>query len=149
MSKVTVWTDEGLRTVVTARDQVWYADEPEEGGGTNTAATPTEQMLGALGSCIVITLHLVARRKNWPLERVEVHLDIKRFAGNEYPAYKGDEQFVHEIKEKVIVHGADLTDDQRKMLLDIATRCPVRRVLMHPVFFVEPEAEETEGVTTG
>ncbi|GIL13132.1 MAG: hypothetical protein BroJett038_18520 [Chloroflexota bacterium] len=149
MGKVTVWTDEGLRTIVTTRDQVWYADEPLESGGTNTAPTPTEQMLGALGSCIVITLHLVAQRKNWPLERVEVHLDIKRFAGSEYPAYSGDEQFVHEIKEKVILHGPNLTDDQRKMLLDIATRCPVRRVLAHPVFFVEPEGEEIQGAAAG
>ncbi|HEX2908086.1 MAG TPA: OsmC family protein [Phototrophicaceae bacterium] len=140
MAPVTVWTDQGLRTTITTRDQIWHADEPVESGGTNSAATPMEQMLGALGSCIVVTLHLVANRKNWPLEKVEVRLDVERFSGGEYPAYQGASQFVHEIREKVILHGPNLTADQRSMLMDIATRCPVRRLLEHPTFFVEADA---------
>ena len=31
-----------------------FADEPEILGGTNTAANPVEQVLGALGSCLAI-----------------------------------------------------------------------------------------------
>ncbi len=139
MASVTVWTDEGLRTTITTRDQVWHADEPLDSGGTNTAATPMEQVMGALGSCIVITLHLYANRKNWPLEKVEVHLDVQRFAGNDYPAYQGDAQFVHEIREQVTVHGSELTADQRRTLMEIAKKCPVRRLLATPTFFVDPE----------
>ena len=147
MAAVTVWTDEGLRTTITTRDQVWHADEPLDGGGTNTAATPMEQALGALGSCIVITLHLVANRKNWPLEKVEVRLDVQRFAGNEYPGYQGDAQFVHEIREEVILHGSELTADQRAVLMEISKKCPVRRLLANPTFFVDPDRTVETPVT--
>jgi putative redox protein len=139
MAPVTVWTDQGLRTTITTRDQVWHADEPLDSGGANTAATPMEQAMGALGSCVVITLHLYANRKNWPLEKVEVHLDVERFAGKDYTGYQGEAQFVHEIREKVVLHGDQLSADQREVLMEIAKRCPVRRLLANPVFFVDPE----------
>lgn len=139
MAAVTVWTDQGLRTTAKARQHTWHADEPGDGGG-DSAPTPTEMLLGALGSCIVITVHLYANRKNWPLEKVEVNLELQRFNASDYPAYQGDAQFVHEIREQVVVHGAGLDDTQRARLLDIAKKCPVRRVLTNPTFFVEPEA---------
>ncbi|MBI5670920.1 MAG: OsmC family protein [Chloroflexi bacterium] len=139
MAPVTVWTDQGLRTTITTRDLTWHADEPLDKGGANTAATPMEQTMGALGSCIVITLHLYANRKNWPLEKVEVHLDVQRYSASDYPAYKGDAQFVHEIREQVVLHGDQLTAEQRTVLMEIAKKCPVRRLLANPTFFVEPE----------
>ncbi len=138
MAAVNVWTDEGLRTIAKARNHTWNADEPVEDGGTDSGPTPMEMMLGALGSCIVITVHLYANRKKWPLEKVEVNLEIQRFNAADYPAYQGDAQFVHEIREKVVLHGDQLDADQRERLMDIATKCPVRRVLTNPTFFVEP-----------
>jgi putative redox protein len=122
-----------------ARHHVWHADEPAEDGGGDSAPTPMEMLLGALGSCIVITVHLYANRKKWPLEKVEVNLEIQRFNAADYTAYQGDAQFVHEIREQVVVHGDGLDADQRARLLDIAKKCPVRRVLTNPTFFVEPE----------
>jgi putative redox protein len=141
MAAVTVWTDKGLSAVATTRSHTWYADEPLEDGGTDSAPTPTEMMLGALGSCIVITIHLYANRKRWPLEKVEVHLEIERFNAGDYPAYRGDAQFIHEIREKVVLHGSQLDDDQRARLLEIGKKCPVRRVLANPTFFVEFDAK--------
>lgn len=140
MAAVTVSTDEGLRAVARSRNHTWYADEPVEDGGANSAETPMEMMLGALGSCVVITVHLYANRKKWPLEKIEVNLEIQRFSAGDYPAYQGDAQFVHEIREKVVLHGDQLTPEQRERLMDVATKCPVRRVLANPTFFVEPEA---------
>jgi putative redox protein len=140
MTGVTVWTDKGLRAVATTGTQTWYADEPLEDGGTDSGPTPMEMMLGSLGTCIVITVHLYANRKRWPLEKVEVNLDIQRYKAGDYPAYQGEAQFVHEIREKVVLHGDQLSDEQRERLMDIAKKCPVRRVLTNPTFFVEPDA---------
>ena len=141
MESAIVWTDRGLRTTITTRDHVWHADEPlDVAGGTNTAATPMEQVMGALGSCIAITVHLYANRKNWPLEKVEVHVEVERFAGSEYPAYKGDAQYVHEVRELVTLYGEQLTPEQHSTLMEIAKKCPVRRLLATPTFFVESEA---------
>ncbi|MEA2607308.1 MAG: hypothetical protein QOI00_2065 [Chloroflexota bacterium] len=54
----------GFRNEIVVRDlPPSYADEPEVLGGTNTAANPVEQILGALGSCLSIgyTAGAVAR----------------------------------------------------------------------------------------
>jgi uncharacterized OsmC-like protein len=54
----------GFRNEIVVRDlPPTYADEPEVLGGTNTAANPVEQILGALGSCLAIgyTAGAVAR----------------------------------------------------------------------------------------
>ncbi len=45
----------GFRNEIVVRDlPPTYADEPEVLGGTNTAANPVEQILGALGACLAI-----------------------------------------------------------------------------------------------
>lgn len=146
MTAVTVTLDSGYRAVAKTRSHEWFADETLEGGGTDTAPTPPEELLGALGSCILITMQMYANRKGWPLEKAEVRLDMERYNGGDYPAYKGEAPFVHEIQEEIVLHGSQLTDEQRTRLLEISTKCPVRRVLSNPVFFV---ASHSEGAVSG
>jgi putative redox protein len=90
---------------------------------------------------MLITMQMYANRKGWPLEKAEVKLELERFNGSDYPAYKGDASFVHEIREDIVLHGSQLTDEQRERLLEISTKCPVRRVLANPTFFVESHQE--------
>lgn len=137
MAKATVRLGrEGLRTDIQIRNHTIHADEPTDSGGTDTAPSPTELLLGALGSCMAITARLYAQRKGWPLEGVEVALDVERFAGKEYAAYSGDAAFVHEVRNQIVLHGP-LDDEQRARLLDIASRCPVHRIVENPAFFVD------------
>lgn len=134
MPETTVTLRDGYKAEIRSRSHVYYADEPTEAGGTDAMATPTEMLMGALGACIAITCKLYAERKGWPLDSVEVRVDFERFNGKDYPAYEGDAQFVHEIREQITFHG-DLSDEQRERLLDIATKCPVSRVIEFPAFF--------------
>ena len=127
---------EGTRTTINIRSHEWHADEPLEAGGTDTAPTPGELMLGALGSCMAITCKLYAKRKGWALDGVEVKLDYERFRGRDYPAHEGDDLFVHEVREALVFHG-DLDDKQLARLRDIAGKCPVHRLLEYPTYFVE------------
>lgn len=137
MAKTTVRLGrEGYRTDIHVRNHVVHADEPLDAGGSDTAPTPTELLLGALGSCIAITARLYAARKGWPLEGVEVALDVERFAGKDYQAYAGDAAFVHEVRQQIILHGP-LDDEQHARLLEIASRCPVHRIVENPAFFVD------------
>lgn len=139
MAKTTVRLGrEGYRTDIQVRNHTVHADEPTDAGGTDTAPTPTELLLGALGSCIAITARLYAVRKGWPLEGVDVALDVQRFAGKEYAAYSGDAAFVHEIRQEIVFHGP-LDDEQRARLLEIASRCPVHRIVESPAFFVDAQ----------
>ena len=127
---------DGYRTEIINRTHITHADEPISDGGSDSAPTPMEMMLGALGACMAITTQMYARRKGWPLEAVELALDSERFSAVDYAAYEGDAQFVHEIRNQITFRGP-LTEEQRARLFEIAGKCPVHRVLANPVFFVE------------
>jgi putative redox protein len=126
--------DSGYRTTVTSRHHVYHVDEPTDAGGTDTMVSPTEMLMGALGSCMAITCKMYADRKGMKLNAVEIDLDFQRFSGLDYANYTGDAQFVHEVRETFTFHG-ELTDDDREKLLEIASKCPVSRVLEFPTFF--------------
>jgi uncharacterized OsmC-like protein len=76
----------GFRNEIRVRDvPVTYADEPEVLGGTNIAANPVEQILGALGSCLAIgyTAGAVARGITIQDLRIDLagHIDLPVFFG--------------------------------------------------------------------
>lgn len=133
---VNIILDQGTRTTVNIRQHQFHADEPLEAGGADSAPTPGELMLGALGSCMAITCKLYAERKGWDLQGVEVALDYERFRGRDYPAHEGDDLYVHEVREALVFQG-DLDAKQRARLREIAGKCPVHRLLATPTYFVE------------
>lgn len=135
MSKTVVRLADGYRTTITAGKHTFHADEPVQDGGTDTAPTPMQMLIGALGSCMAVTTRMYAERKGWPLEGVEVALEIERFRGSDYAGYEGEAAFVHEIRDQIVFHGP-LSDEQRERLLEIAGRCPVHRAIENPAFFV-------------
>jgi len=137
MSKtyVTVQKD-SLQTTIHTRQHVYHADESVDDGGTDTMVDPEEMIMGALGSCIAITMKSYADRKQWPLESIEVEVEVERFRASDYPGYDGDERYVHEIRKRIKLHG-DLTDEQRSRIMEIGSKCPVHRIIATPTFWVE------------
>ena len=126
---------DGARTSVRMRGFTIHMDEPRDAGGDDSAPTPTEMLAGSLGSCMAITAKMYAERKGWPLEGVDVAIEIVRFLASDYPSAAGQTGYVHEIREDVTLHGP-LDDQQRSRLLQIAQRCPVSRALGTPSYFV-------------
>jgi putative redox protein len=106
---------EGFATVMSARTHTLVADEPLDLGGDDTAATPYEHLLGALASCIAITLRMYATRKAWPLEGVDVDATMS-------------EGRTPTITRTIRLRGP-LDDAQRARLVEIADACPVSRLL--------------------
>ncbi len=139
MDTVQVKLRDGFVTTASARGHEVHTDLPPD-DGTNTAMNPEELLLAALGSCMSQTAKLYARRKGWDLQGVDVHLEVERFSAKDYEDYAGDERFVHEIRETIVFHG-ELDDDQRTRLKEITGKCPVRRIIQLPSFFVEGEAQ--------
>lgn len=141
MAKSVIRTRGAYKTDIHSRHHVWHSDLKEDGGGEDFAPTPEEIILGALGSCMAQTAKLYASRKGWDLQDVDIELSIERFNGKDYDDYDGDELYIHEIQERVVLHG-DLTDDQKERIMGIIKKCPVRRIVMTPTFFVETLVEE-------
>jgi putative redox protein len=140
MTPITIRLDQGYKTAINIRQHTIMADELISDGGADEGPTPMEIMLGTVGACVAVTTQAYAKRKNWPLEGVSVELDMERIKSGDYPAYKGDAPFIHEIREAIRFDGP-LTDEQRARLMEIAGKCPVHRTLENPVFFVEKEFE--------
>jgi putative redox protein len=115
---------------ITAGNHTFISDEPL-GVGDDAGPSPYDLLLAGLGSCVVITLHMYARRKNWPLERVEIALEHSTVPASECPdcrSARPDERIM--IIEKKLTFFGDLSAEQINRLLEISDRCPVNRTLM-------------------
>ncbi len=113
--------DEKFTTEIMARHHSLLADEPEKVGGNDFGPAPYELVTAGLGACTAMTLQMYARRKNWPLDRVEVELDHSK---------EVDEagESVDIFTRKIRIKGA-LDEIQRARFLEIANKCPVHRTL--------------------
>ncbi len=133
--KATIKLREGARTTIRMRGFTVHMDEPRDVGGDDSAPMPTEMLAGSLGSCMAITAKMYAERKGWPLEGVDVAIEIVRYLAGDYPSAAGQTGYVHEVREELTLHGP-LDGKQRQRLLQIAQRCPVSRALGTPSYFV-------------
>ena len=111
-------------TLVEIRDHDFLIDEPEEVGGQDQGGTPSEILLASLASCTAITMKMYAKRKGWPLDGVDMEMELERQTeSGELTTF---------IREKITLHG-DLTEEQRKRILAIGKKCPVHRTLTSKV----------------
>ncbi len=121
----------GFTTELTVGEQSLIADEPTEMGGTNLGPSPYGYLLGALGSCTVMTLRMYADRKKWPLRQAVCHLRHAKVHAADCEACEtsGDPKAKVDRIERTIELRGDLDEAQRKRMMEIADRCPVHRTL--------------------
>ncbi len=135
MARVSVESIKNVQVRVTAEDHVWIADEPP-GVGDGAGPAPYDLLLGALGSCMTMTLLLYARRKEWALERVEVDIQHDRIHADDAAMVEEAGGLVERFQIELVLHG-DLDDAQIARLSDISTRCPMRKPLAATHVFAE------------
>ncbi|HXD98533.1 MAG TPA: OsmC family protein [Candidatus Acidoferrum sp.] len=75
-----------------------------------------------------MTLALYARKKQWPLERVEVRLRHSKIHAADCDECETKQGMLDRIDSDIVLTGA-LDGDQRARLLEIAEKCPVHRTL--------------------
>ncbi|PWQ93883.1 bifunctional alpha/beta hydrolase/OsmC family protein [Leucothrix arctica] len=109
-------------------DHQILSDEPKSMGGRNLGPTPYDLLLMALGSCTSMTIRMYANHKKIPLEDVNVTLNHERIHTDDCADCEGESGKIERITRDVELKG-DLTDAQRKRLIEIADRCPVHRTL--------------------
>ena len=136
---------EGYTTEIQADDHSLIADEPASFGGNDFGPSPYELLNASLGACTAMTLKMYARRKNWDLEDVLVHLSYAKTLRYEnhhaQPEDKNSRIDRFEIELELI---GDLDETQRHRLLEIAQKCPVHRTLSSPTEFATKLLEEEE-----
>jgi uncharacterized OsmC-like protein len=118
----------GFLCAVNANGHELLADEPEDLGGRNLGPGPYDFLAAALGSCTAMTLNMYARRKGWPLEKVEVSLTHDRVHARDCEDCDSEDGYIHLLKRSLRLHGP-LDGEQRQRLLEIADRCPVHKTL--------------------
>lgn len=104
------------------------ADEPL-GVGDDMGPDPYSLMLSSLAACTIMTLRMYAKRKNWPLEDIELSLSTHKVHAKDCEDCESDPNARVDIIERQIKFIGDLTSDQIDRLTDIASKCPVHRTL--------------------
>lgn len=112
----TVLTNKNYVAESKIRNHFVVTDVPVSDGGEDTAPTPVEYLLTAIGGCVAITLRMYAARRSWDVGEITVNVFQLK-----------DEQGSYLTEE--ISFENDITEDQRKRLLVFASKCPVARMV--------------------
>ncbi|MGA9650011.1 OsmC family protein [Pedobacter sp.] len=115
MVKATINKEHYACSVTNGAHEV-IVDEPVELGGTHKGFAPKGLLMASLASCVAITLRMYVDRKGWAVDKIEVEVNM------------GIENAQNIFLEEITCTG-DLTEEQKQRLEDIATKCPVRKIL--------------------
>ena len=127
--------NKGYTTEIMVRHHGLMADEPEEVGGNDFGPSPYELVAAGLGACTAMTLQMYARRKNWDLREVRVHLDhYKDYAEDMMSGAEPEGKM--DYFDRVLELKGNLEEEQRIKLLEIANRCPVHRTLQEEIHII-------------
>jgi putative redox protein len=108
-----------MRHHVHVGEHVIAVDEGADNGGEDSGPNPHDLYDAALGACKALTTLWFANRKGIPLDdiRVEVDRDASREREGHYAL-------------AVTLHlGGKLSEDQRQMLLNVAGKCPLHKLM--------------------
>jgi putative redox protein len=132
MQPVIVRSAGTLRNDIEAGPHRFVADEPVDAGGTAAGPTPYDFLNAALGACTSMTIHVVARRENIPVESVEITVSNDRMYAKDCADCTSTEGYIHRFTVSIRVSG-NLTAEQRERILTVARRCPVAKTLMSEI----------------
>ena len=128
MGPVVLEAGSGFSTIITAGKHRFVADEPVDAGGTDAGPTPYDFLSAALGACTSMTIRVIAKRENIPLEGTEIHVTNDRMYAKDCVDCTSSSGYIHKFEVRIKLIG-NLTDAQRERLLSVARRCPVAKTL--------------------
>ena len=98
------------------KDERWRADLSADQGGSGKDPDPHDLLDSALVACTILTLQLYAKRKQYPLESVE----ISQLHDEDDAVYR---------MQRDITLGGTLSRQQKDDLVRVANACPMHKAL--------------------
>jgi putative redox protein len=128
--KLTAQSSTNVQVRIKAGRHEIIADEPlGVGDDADAGPDPYSLLLSSLAACTIMTVRMYAKRKNWPVEDVELSLSTQKIHAKDCEDCESDPNARVDIIERQISFKGDLTPEQIDRLSDIASKCPVHRTL--------------------
>jgi uncharacterized OsmC-like protein len=141
MKEVIVRGGTAFKTEISAGPHTFYADEPADIGGTEAGPTPYDFLSAALGACTSMTVYVVAKRENIPLEGIELTITNDRQHAQDCADCTVKAGYIHRFMVQMRIKG-NLTPQQKARIVDVARRCPVFKTLQSEIKIDETLVEE-------
>jgi putative redox protein len=111
---------ERYRCSIEWRNGKFIADEPISGGGKDLGPDPYTLLMSAVASCVLVTLRMYIDRKNWDIDSIVVNVNM-------YQETVDNVQTT--IIDRDLILGDHVPDDQKIRLQEIASHCPISKIL--------------------
>jgi len=108
-----------MKHTIQVRNHALTADVDATLGGEDAGPSPHDLYDSALGACKALTVLWYANRKKMPIENIEVV--VQRDDAEEANG-------IYRLKTLLSVTG-DLSEEQRTQLLNVASKCPVHKLM--------------------
>ena len=102
------------------RTHSFHADVGPKSGGADSAPDPHDYFDASLAACKALTVTVVARSRQIPLERVAVHVDRDN---------SEERSGIYKLAVRLELHGEALTDAHRRILRAAAEHCPIHKLM--------------------
>ncbi len=120
--------DAGFTTQLKIGNHSYTADEPTEVGGNDFGPSPYELVAAGLAACTAMTIQMYARRKNWEIPNIEVHISHSRMHAADCEDCESASSKIDTFHREIKISSA-LDEKQLSRLLEIADKCPVHKTL--------------------
>lgn len=124
--------EEGYATYIKAGNHNFLSDEPVSVGGSNFGPSPYDYLSAALASCTSMTIQMYTRRKKWPLQVVETHVNHSKTHAEDCENCENSSAKIDTFERQILLKG-DLDEKQKKRIMQIADKCPVHKTLKERV----------------
>jgi len=108
-----------MRHIVHVRNHIVSVDGAVDEGGADAGPNPHDLYDAALGACKALTLVWYAKRKNIPVQDIQVSIERDNSA---------ERQGTYRLAATIHLSG-ELSDAQRQELLAVAEKCPVQKLM--------------------
>ncbi len=102
------------------RNGKFIADEPLSGGGKDLGPDPYTLLLSSVASCVLVTLRMYIDRKNWDISALTVNVNMYQETVNDKTTT---------IIDRDLILGEHVPDEQKIKLQEIASHCPISKIL--------------------